>query len=234
MKRKSPPAPSRAAPARGARAQVADDESEDGAASAAAPRAAPFFPLDALSAEYLVTDFTDSKQGDSSDLNEAALAHGVTLAQIGKFLKVRGLPKAAFLFQGECRSRAIQTRAPACLVAPQLSKAEREERVARVARFCVLSYCSGSSAVIEEQAVAKVALRGQIADSHPRLVRARRRRWQRACAQAPRARALFSPPPRARMPPLAPPVPARRAVAAAFVAGFGARARAEAARQGRH
>ena len=93
MKRKSPPAPSRGA----RRSQVAAEEEaeEDAGAGAGAGASAPFFSLDALSAQYLVTDFTESKQGDASDLVEAALSHGVTMAQIGKFQKVRLAPNSS-------------------------------------------------------------------------------------------------------------------------------------------
>ena len=94
MKRKSPPAPSRGA----RRSQVAaEEEAEEdaGAGAGGAGASAPFFSLDALSAQYLVTDFTESKQGDASDLVEAALSHGVTMAQIGKFQKVRLAPNSS-------------------------------------------------------------------------------------------------------------------------------------------
>ena len=92
MKRKSPPAPSRGA----RRSQVAaEEEAEEDAGAGAGATSAPFFSLDALSAQYLVTDFTESKQGDASDLVEAALSHGVTMAQIGKFQKVRLAPNSS-------------------------------------------------------------------------------------------------------------------------------------------
>lgn len=92
MKRKSPPAPSRGA----RRSQVAaEEEAEEDAGAGAGAASAPFFSLDALSAQYLVTDFTESKQGDASDLVEAALSHGVTMAQIGKFQKVRLAPNSS-------------------------------------------------------------------------------------------------------------------------------------------